>query len=235
MVVVALGLGGCFLLPTLVEPADLANAAPRREVWAVAPFANESGVTSVDAFRFADQFTNELEGVSGIDTLPVNRVIFVMRDLGMTAVTSPHDARLLLHALGADALVVGTVTAWDPYPPPSLGAAVQLYQGTSDHSGSTDLQTLVRSPSGAATPTERGPTDPVAQASGYFDAENHRTLMWLAEYSRGRSFPDSAYGPDVYLKSMELYTQFVSYRLIHDLLEDHRIRQMPVATAEPPR
>ena len=104
-----------------------------------------------------------------------------------------------------------------------------------DQFGGLDVESLVRSPRGDAASPELDPANPVAQASGVFDAENHTTLQWLADYSAGRSLPDSAYGQDVYLMSMELYTQFVSYRLIHDLLEDQRLRQMPVANSEPPR
>ena len=74
---------------------------------------------------------------------------------------------------------------------------------------------------------------PTAQASGVFDAKNHHTLAQLAEYASGRTLPDSAFGADAYLMTMELYTQFVCYRLIHDLLEDQRIRQMPVAIPGP--
>ena len=33
------------------------------------------------------------------------------------------------------------------------------------------------------------------------------------------SEPGSAYGKRIYLASMEMYTQFVAYRLLHDLLE----------------
>ncbi len=45
----------------------------------------------------------------------------------------------------------------------------------------------------------------------------------------GRSEPDGPFGSDVYLVSMQLYTQFVSYRLIHDLLAWEQARLMPVA------
>ena len=41
------------------------------------------------------------------------------------------------------------------------------------------------------------------------------------------------FGDEIYLVSMELYTQFVSYRLIHDLLESERFRVTPVADASP--
>jgi hypothetical protein len=234
-VAVVSNLSGCFLFPTLVEPVTLENPAPQRQLWAVAPFTNESGVSVVDPYRVADQFVYQLEEVARIDTVPLNRVIHAMRELGIDAVTSPHEARSIMFALGSDALVVGTITAWDPYPPPTVGAAVQLYESRFNRQASLDVQDLVRSPSGDVAMTELSPDHPAAQAAGVFDARNHGTLAALAEYSSGRTLPDSAFGADAYLMSMELYTQFVSYRLIHDLLEDLRIRQTPVAIDGPER
>ena len=72
------------------------------------------------------------------------------------------------------------------------------------------------------------PSDPTAQAAGVFNAANHQTLERLSQYAGPRSVPDSAYGTDIYLVSMELYTQFVSYRLIHDLLAFERARLTPM-------
>ena len=225
--------GGC-TAKRLIPPIVLAGP---HQLWAVAPFANESGVSTVDTHRMADLFTQELQGVVGIDTIPVNRVIFAMRNIGMTAVTSPAEARLLARTLGADAIVVGTVTAYDPYPPPTLGAAVQLF--APDPRGSVmdlDPKELTRAPRDPfAAAGQVGPVTAIAQAAGVFDASNHQTLAWLERYAAGRTKPDTAFGPDIYLMSMELYTQFVSFRLIHDLLHDEWARQTPLANDAAPR
>ena len=228
--------GGC--AERLTPPVVLARASHLdRQLWAVAPFANESGVSTVDTHRVADLFTQELQGVVGIDTIPVNRVIFAMRHIGMTAVTSPAEARQLARALGADAIVVGTVTAYDPYPPPTLGAAVQLF--APDPGGSViDLDPKVltqasRDPFAAAG--QGGPATAIAQAAGVFDASNHQTLAWLGSYAAGRTEPDAPFGPDIYLMNMKLYTQFVCFRLIHDLLHDEWARQAPLANDAIPR
>ena len=141
---------------------------------------------------------------------------------------------MLIDALGVDALVVGSVTAYDPYPPPTLGMAVQVFAAGSRRGGSSiDPQALIRSSRGyEAAPGDLGnPLRATAQAAGVFAARNHNTLAQLKEYATGRVEPDEAFGNDVYLNDMELYTQFVSFRLIHDLLAFERARHQPKEVA----
>ena len=81
-------------------------------------------------------------------------------------------------------------------------------------------------------PGELGPPGAIAQAAGVFDARNHQTLAWIEAYASGRTEPGEPFGTEVYLMDMELYTQFVSYRLIHDLLGFEQPRATPGAGAE---
>ncbi len=216
--------------PTMRAPLRLATPYGESQLWAVAPFVNESGISTVDTNRVADIFTQQVQQVQGVDSVPVNRVLFALRELEMQGISSAGDALLLMNALDLDGLLVGTVTAYDPYPPLVLGVAVQLYlRPEVNRSRGFDPRSLTRSIGGTPTIGEWGPSPPTAQAAGIFDAANHQTLIWLREYSAHRSPPDSAYGADIYLVSMELYTQFVSYRLIHDLLVAEWTRLMPVA------
>jgi hypothetical protein len=217
----------------LQQPTTLINPDPGDQLWAVAPFANESGVSTVNAHRVADLFTQQLEQVDGINTVPVNRVVAAMRHGGIARVAAPEDAVQLIQLLDVDALVVGTVTAWEPYPPPTLGMAVLLFSGNPNRVEWIDPQELVRSSSGNDAPGMVGsPTRILAQAAGVFDARNHETLGWIEVYASGRTEPGEPFGTDVYLMDMELYTQFVSFRLIHDLLGYGRGGETPVADAE---
>ena len=201
-------LAGC--PPRLSDPAVLSAPYEHPRLWGVAPFANESGTSVVDAAAVADAFMAEAQQVDGIDAIPVNRVILAMRQLDMPAVTSHGDALTLMNVLKVDGLVVGTVTAYDPYRPKQLGMAVQLYaRQTREGLGGVNPRDLARSTGGSAMPGELGPPRPVAQAAGVFDAANHQTLKWLEAYAEGRGEPDSAYGEDIYLVSMDLYTRFV--------------------------
>ena len=216
----------------LKQPDVLGSPYPGVRLWAVAPLANESGVSAVDAYRVADLFTQQVQQVDGINTVPVNRVVLAMRHAGLEAVGSSADAMQLIHLLEVDALVVGTVTAWDPYPPPTLGMAVLLFARSGDHASGVDPRELVRATSSDVAPGELGPPGAIAQAAGIFDGRNNETLAWLEAFATGRIEPDEPFGADVYLMDMELYTQFVSYRLIRDLLGFEQRRLTPVEDEE---
>ena len=220
-------IGGC--LPQR-GPEILESPYARNQLWAVAPFVNESGNSTVDSSRLADLFAQQAQHVNGIDSGPVNRVVFAMRQLGLEAVATQGDALSLMSVLEVDGLIVGTVTAYDPYPPLTLGVAVQLYRMLSeDQTPRLDPRALIRSTRDTMSRQKWEPSDPTAQAAGVFNAANHQTLERLSQYAGPRSVPDSAYGTDIYLVSMELYTQFVSYQLIRDLLVAEQRRLMPIA------
>ena len=212
----------------LKRPTVLAAPYQTQQLWAVVPFANESGVSIVDPYTTADAFTQQLQQVKGIDTVPVNRVIVAMRQLDMKGANSAADVRQLANVLDVDGIVIGTVTAYDPYPPMKFAAAVQLFQTNRNRRDIFDPRDLTRSTSGTVSPGVLASDGPVAQAAGVFDAANHQTLAWLKKYATGRSEPQGAYGRDIYLVSMDLYTQFVSFRLIHDLLQSEQARLMPM-------
>ncbi len=218
----------CGCTAHLEPPNALIAPYESQQLWAVVPFANESGVSIVDPYRSAELFTREVQQVSKLNTVPANRVINAMQKLDMSAVNTVADAMQLANMLNVDGIVIGTITDYEPYPPLTLGMAVQLFDVKHNRIRNFDPQKLTRSPKGTASPGELGHTGPVAQATGVFDSTNHETLAQLQKYSKGRYDPDGAYGKDIYLVRMELYTQFVSYRLIHDLLLSERVRLMPI-------
>ena len=132
---------------TVISPYE------RRQVFAVAPLRNESGNSYADGLTLADKLAQQLALTRGIDVLPVNRTLSAMHALGIAQVTEPSHARQLQRALGVDGFVVGTITAYDPYFPPKLGLAVELY---------VDGQLAAADP--AVNPREltRSPTNPNA-------------------------------------------------------------------------
>jgi hypothetical protein len=222
----ALILGACDS-HKLKNPTMLTAPYERTQLWAVVPPLNESGVSNVRTDRIADALTEQAEQVQGLNAVPVNRVIIAMRRLGLASVTSPNEALALMSALGVDALLMGTVTAYDPYPPMKLGMAVQLFTKEQTPNQSIDPIKLTRAHTELPAPAAMNPAQPTAQAAGVFDNTNHQTLMWLGEFTSGRKQPESAYGEDVYLVSMDLYTQFVAWRLLHDLLAFEQSRLTP--------
>jgi hypothetical protein len=231
----AFAISGCNTPEPLTPPLALASPYDQSAgggLWAVAPFVNESGVSIVKSDRIADAFAEQAEQIEGVATIPVNRMLAAMQRLQLPWITSPAEAVSLMNMLGVDGLIVGTVTVYDPYSPPKFGAAVQLWRRESSPPRRTAVVpvALTRARTDHISPGAMPSNEPAAQASGVFDASNHQVLMWLDQYAAGRTEPESAYGNRIYLVSMELYTQFVAYRLLHDLLDSERARFQPPAT-----
>ena len=211
--------------PQLQDPVSLNSPHLREQLWAILPPANESGVSLVETDRIADMFAREMQQVVGINVIPVNRMLRTMRELRMDAIETAGDARTLLNALQADGLIIGAVTAWEPYPPMTLGLAVEFYAGERiARMSALDTIALTRAATDRAAPGMFSSDAPVSQVAGVFDASNHQTLARLERYADGRSTPDSAYGADIYLVSMDMYTRFVSFCLLEDLLRREQLR-----------
>src|SRR4051794_7350899 len=121
----------------------------RREVWAVAPALNISGQREVDPLLQADLLYEQVQQVRGLTVVPVNRVVEVYSALGIEQVNSPEQAALVCDLLGCDALLVPTITAYDPYNPPKLGASLHLFRkpGTYARPANVDPRELARAAS----------------------------------------------------------------------------------------
>ncbi len=199
-----------------------------KAVWAVAPAINLSGQEHVDALLQADLLYSQLQQVHGLTIIPVNRVVEVYVSLKIDKIQTPEQAALVCDLLGADAIVVPTVTAFDPYNPPKFGASLQLMAkpGSFVRSGNVDPRELVR----AAAP---GPTDTpeiidnadFIQSVGMFDASNGTIRQMVLEYADGRSDPLGPMGSEEYFRSMDRYCSFVYYTLIDDLLHSPKLRR----------
>jgi len=216
-----------------------------RRVFAVAPMRNESGSLHADPLRTADRFAAEVARVRGLDTVPVNRVLATMQDLGLAGINTPQDAHRLRERLGVDGLVVGSITAYDPYDPPTLGLAVELYRGDRDAGGTghhPDPRALSRAarlpgdPRDTADAPDFGPTSAIA---GHYHAADPEVAALLDAYAVER-------GPDGtgemtrrrFTASIDLYTEFVSYQLTARLMDAERLqlrspqRRGPASTVE---
>jgi len=227
---ILMGIGSCHTSDTIIVPYA------RPQLWAVAPPINESGVSIVQTDHVADLLTEEAQRAPGINVIPVNRVIAAMNQLSISAVHSVGDARALMGLLGLDGILIGTVTAYDPYRPPKLGMALELHVFTPHRQRYWgDPNDLVRSPTGEPSANTNITPNPVAQVAGIFDAEHTDTQELLESYAKNYPVPQSAYGDDIYLVRMDLYTQFVCHQLINELLRAEQARIGAMASAEPAR
>jgi hypothetical protein len=218
-IVLMAGLVGC--QPQKKYGAETQSFLPgqTRRVWAVAPAVNLSGQT-VDPLLQADDLYEQLQQVHGLTVIPVNRVAEVFAALKITKVQSPEQAALVCEHLGCDALIVPTITIFDPYDPPKLGAALQLFEkGRVVISPNVDVRELSRAETPPPSATLPPPSDGgFKQAVGMFDATNGSTLGRLATYVAGRHDPAGPLGAREYLLNMDRYSGFVYHELIQDLL-----------------
>jgi hypothetical protein len=188
-------------------------------VWAIAPAVNLSGVEDVDPILQADLLYQQVQQVKGITAIPVNRVAEVYASLRLRQVQSVDQATIVCDLLGADALVVPTVTAYDPYDPPKMGASIQVFAkpGHYRRPELVDPRALSRS----ATPgkTESIPTEPTFdQAVGMFDAANGSVRQKLFAYAKGRADPKGPLGQKEYLVHMDRYSGFVWHELVTQVI-----------------
>lgn len=208
----------------LTQPIVLKSPYEAERVWAVVPFANESGVTTVDGAAVADRFVAEIELVDGLRCLPLNRTLGAMRSLGMTGVRDLQQAYTLMRTLQADGLVLGTVTDWDPYKPLRFGAAIEVVSAAEGADRRPlDLKELTM-PTTESVGGSAGPRAEVSQASRLFDGRSHETLIELERYATGRAAPESAMGVKAYETRLDLFSRFGAYVLVRDLLEQEAAR-----------
>lgn len=221
-----------------VEPNVYASPYVQPKVWAVAPLSNQSGVSEADGARLADHLAQQLQQAESINVVPVNRVIEAMSAMKLAQVASVGDAMALMNTLRVDGLVVGTITAWDPYDPPKIGATVQLYSRT-PRDRAMDPRLLTRAATSDALPSTQQQDQPIATAGGHFDAANGTVIRRLEAYAHGRTPSDSAAGQRRYLISMDLYSEFVSHELMRRLFATEwdrlHAQQGPKPVARPTR
>jgi hypothetical protein len=218
-------------------------AQPR--VWAVAPLRNESGSLEVDGATMADRLARQLENASNLDVLPVNRVLLAMEALEMSAVATPNDARRLLAVLECDGLLIGTITSYDPYDPPRLGLAIELFEGgRASTLNAFDTRAMVSAATDDAThPYAHGGTMPlhrqqgaVSGVSAYFDAAAADVREKLRRYAADRGGAGwHEEGWHRYRISMDLYSEFVTYVMSWRLLREESRRLARLVTNPAPQ
>jgi hypothetical protein len=188
-----------------------------RQTWAVAPAVNLSGIAQADPILQADLLYTQLQQTAGLNVIPVNRVVEVLAALRIEQIQSEEQAAIICNMLGCDALLVPTITAYDPYDPPKIGASLHLFRRTNVINTGVDPRELVR----RASPKPNDPTparSSFVQVVGMFDAANGSTRAAALLYAQGRNDPAGPYGARGYLIEMDRYCGFVYHSLIQELL-----------------
>lgn len=205
-------------------------------VLAVAPLRNESGVSIVDELSFSDTLVNEMQQTPGVSVLPMNRTLAAMRALRLGSIDTPADALALAKAAGADGVVVGSITAWDPYDPPTIGLTLAiigrspLMRAPADPS--VDPMTLRSARSEPQTTDRLRVLGALSVASETLDAANGATREQVRMYAEGRHDPKTAMGWKRYVSSMNLYGKFACHEMSRRLFEAERQRLGVMAAAK---
>jgi len=214
--------------PKYGNESQLTLVSRRRQTWAIAPAVNLSGQRHVDAILQADLLYQQLQQVKGLTVLPVNRVAEVYAAMRIEQVQSEEQAAAVCELLGCDGLLVPTVTAYDPYDPPKMGASLQLLGKPGGlRSVPVNVHELPRKAGEqpvAGMPEAMPAAANVVQSVGMFDSANGTTRDALTRYAAGRFEPLGPYGAKEYLVSMDRYCGFVYHELIVGLLNSPRLK-----------
>ena len=229
---VILPLGGCGLdisLKHKTPPAPieytLSSPYSNPTTLAIAPVINLSGSRNFDPLTVSDSIFAEMQQVGGLNVMPVNKTLMAMQRLGLRAIDTPEQAQAVARQMGADAIVVPAVTAYDPYDPPVMGMTLHLYTA---RNLTPRVTAQARRIDGSVTDAvESAPVDtrqPVSQVSAIFNARNQTVLRELRGFASGRTEYASAMKDEKFLVDMDQYTRFVSHAMIRRLLELERNR-----------
>ena len=223
-VVALLGsLVGCSTEPTLRKPER--HSAPYAAVIAVAPLANDSGVTIDPRSRaeVSDDIVAALNRVEGWAAVPLDRTLGAMAQLGMAEVRTESDARELIATIGVDAIVVGTITEWNPSDPPRFGTNILLIGDRDRLRSSMSAQALYgRTGDDEAEPVTAD--DGVATVSDLvidLDSVDHGTRQLLRDYAAARIDVTGGFDPPerYYLMVFHRYLQFCADRIASGLVQ----------------
>lgn len=233
----ALAIGLCCLITGCTTSGKLTpptvNSAPYDTVagqvlWAVAPLRNETGTSLLPAETVSDELIAAIQMSRGVACLPLNRTITAMRAMGITRIDTPEQAKELATAMGVDGLIIGSITAWDPYTP-ALGLSLAVYAMPGpmyeQQYAALDPRWLTPQPTEHGfTPGTTHTSGPASVVSSHFDARGHDTLLEVQRYAEGRTDYDAALGWQRYTKSMVLFTKFAAHAAVSELFREEWLR-----------
>ena len=220
--------------PMVVDPARVPNRWLGPMTIAVAPALNFSGSADFDRNAVADLMASELGHVDGITVIPVSRVLAVLARQGRSEVASPRHALEIREQLGADAVLVFAVTEYDPYEPPVVGLAAQLYglAPRSGQEGGFDPVLVARQARPPVAPA-RDVSFPglISEAQRTFDASHQYVVEQVKRFARRRGTTESPYRWRLYLVSQQDYLRFCCSTILEAMVSPPQAR---MATGDTP-
>jgi len=203
---------------------NFVNPYPGTRSLAVVPFLNQSGSGAVDTIAVTDEFYTQLQQIDGFEVMPVNRVLSTFLRQGINNISNPGDALALADLLKVDAVIVGSITRYDPYFPPCIGMAIQVY--ARDRKGADAPRIDPAKLSLAARPFELESNSqmwPRAMVVRIFDANLKKTQKRIKKYEKLHGEEENPLSWKKYTTSRK-YLSFVSHEIIGELLAQERDR-----------
>ncbi|MBL8890744.1 MAG: hypothetical protein JNL67_12265 [Planctomycetaceae bacterium] len=117
---------GCTLFPQRLDRPQIHNPFPQLRKVAVVPFFNQSDFPQINGAKVAASYRHQLQQVRGFEVVPVG-VVDQYLSQNPIPIDQIPDFQKLARDLGVDAVVVGSITDFDPYYPPKMGLAVRWY------------------------------------------------------------------------------------------------------------
>jgi hypothetical protein len=155
----------------------------------------------------------------------------------LAQVGSPKDAVALMKTLAVDGLVVGTITAYDPYDPPKLGIAIELFTNRrADAVAVLNTRELTRAPMSGPETTWAHVSQPVSVVSGFYRASDGGVRRKMQRYARGAGPIEDRDAWHRYRINMDLYSEFITYVMSKRLMaaetarmERKRVQEQPAS------
>ncbi len=212
---------GCQTRQKVVTPVVIPNRDLGPMTIAVAPALNQSGSVAFDPNRFADHMASELSYAEGVRVVPVSRVLAALSAQGVNSVESPEHALELTRLLGVDAILVFSVTEYDPHVPPSIGITGQLYgQRPGPRRRRVDPVALYRQPGGALPSEENTPAGLLRQTQRVFDAAHDQVVSDVRAFAANREGDSSPYGWRIYVVSQQHFIRYCCHATIRAMLAE---------------
>lgn len=218
-------LSGCATAASIKYYSYPRNPIHGVEKVAVVPFGNFTRA-QVDMLAFSETFASELVQFQGMTVIRPTEAWAKAKEGGYALPpASTAEAVKLAKFLGADAIVVGGITEYDPYYPPRVAVAAQMIGVKRFSLRSVDVDRLI--PSGKPFKVDAGRQDLVIAAlEKVYDSNFEITRVELRGYTQAHSGDDHAFPEeDATLRVMERYWRFVSNRMIRALVDQGARRQ----------
>lgn len=208
---------------------QLTSPYGRQVTIAVAPVLNISNSRDLDPMKVTDILYSECQQVDGFSVIPVNRLLAQMVRNNLPMIETPQQALKLAQEVGADAILISAITEYNPYYPPVVGMAVQMYgmpEASPRPGARIDPVAMERLASPLKVSTEIEPQFwPKNQIQRIYNARDKAMARQVEAFAEDRGTANSPYDWEIYLRSQEYYLRFVCFKAIEELL-DKEVRRI---------